>query len=378
MDVTPKPCCYRSAATPDVVFCPECGQAILRCLAFAECGGLVSSRDPCPRCFAPELMIDAGAVVHSRKGDRIAVPLVLINASPAGRPLWVKRLIKRESGAEHAVSLTWERLDAGRERHFTLDTPPLADGGTHTLGVLLVIGSRYKGLEEEYAFATDIFVTVSGQDERQINQTINFAGPVGDNALVNTALRSELAAEQGRGGLQNRQPVRLWREDKYEFDNDIRGYRKERVRVYRDVELTFTGFPQADCPPNARMRPATRVACGRNSRTPDPATSAPGNDVSLRVYDRKGGIDEPATLAISRHHFDLVVVNDRLCLQVRTSHGMELNREVIASGAVSPLTPKDRIVPIPGRPDKLTLNVSYSSSRDTVEQIQVRRTPAVH
>jgi hypothetical protein len=57
---------------------------------------------------------------------------------------------------------------------------------------------------------------------------------------------------------------------------------------------------------------------------------------------------------------------------------MELNREVIASGAVSPLTPKDRIVPIPGRPDKLTLNVSFSSSGDTVEQIQVRRTPAVH
>jgi len=347
-------------------------------MAFAECGSLVAPTDPCPVCFAPQLMIDAGAVVHSKKGERIAVPLVLLNGSAGGRPFWVKRLMKRDGGVDHPLALTWERVEAGRERHFTLDTAPLAEGGTHTLGILLVIGSRYKGLEEEYAYATDILMRVSGQDAQQVQQTTIFTGPVGDNTLVNSKMQTAGSSDTAPVGLQNRMLLTFRREDRYELDHDIRGYRQERLRVFRDVEFTFSGFPADDGPPDGNLKLCGgRVACGRNSRNPDPNTNAPANDLSLRVYDRKGAIDEPATLAISRHHFDLVVVNDRLCIHARTSHGLELNREMIASGAVAPVTPKDRIVPIPGRPDKLTLQVSFSSSSDVVERIDVRRTPTV-
>jgi hypothetical protein len=120
-----------------------------------------------------------------------------------------------------------------------------------------------------------------------------------------------------------------------------------------------------------------RLAFGRNSRSPDPASNAAPNDVSLRVYDRKGQVDEPATRAVSRHHFDLVLVNDRLCVHTRTTHGMEVGTTPLASGAVVPLKSGDRLVPIPGRPEKLTLQVSFTSSIGSVDRVTISRTPGM-
>jgi hypothetical protein len=126
------------------------------------------------------------------------------------------------------------------------------------------------------------------------------------------------------------------------------------------------------------MVAAGRFTAGRNSRNPDPGANAAPNDVCLRVYDpRTGEIDEPATLAISRHHFDFVVVNDRLCVHARTTHGMELSGMALASGTVAPLTPGERLVPIPGRPDKLQLQVAFASSIGSVERITISRIPGM-
>jgi hypothetical protein len=178
--------------------------------------------------------------------------------------------------------------------------------------------------------------------------------------------------------LAERQPLTLERAEKFELEHGIRGYHDRGLRVPRTVEFTFASFRPSEVPPDgSTMLLAGRFTVGRNSRKPDPSANAEPNDICLRVYNDAGEIDEPATLAISRHHFDFVVVNDRLCVHARTTHGMELSGAELASGVVSPIKPGERLVPIPGRPDKVALQVAFSSSHGTVDRVTVSRTPGV-
>jgi hypothetical protein len=171
----------------------------------------------------------------------------------------------------------------------------------------------------------------------------------------------------------------LERAEKYELEHGIRGYHDKGLRVPRNVAFTFTSFRPNDVPPDGSTMLLTgRFTVGRNSRNPAKSANAEPNDVCLRVYDPEtGDVDEPATLAISRHHFDFVVVNDRLCVHARTTHGMELSGAELASGVVSPIKPGERLVPIPGRADKVALQVAFSSSHGSVDRITVSRTPGV-
>lgn len=380
MDWRPyKPCCHRYAGETDAAFCPECGHPFLRCMAFAECRSLVAPAQACPVCVAPALMIDAGAVVKSKPGERFSVPLIFRNASPVARPLWVKKIVKWDKNLEDPVALTWEEIEAGAERHFALDTPPMAEGGTHTLRVIVVVSSRYRGVEETYAFAAGMAVTVSGPDTQQIVQNINLSGAqFQTGGMVNTQLNTRPGAGVDASALHDRSLLSLERAEKYELAHGIRGYAKAELRVARHVEFAFRGFQSTDCPPDGTALVATgRLACGRNSRIQSPGTNAMANDLCLRAYNtRNGAVDEPATLAISRHHFDLVVVNDRLCVHARSTHGLELNGHAVASGQVEALAPGDRLVPIPGRADKLVLQFAFSGSIGTVERIEITRGPA--
>jgi hypothetical protein len=346
-------CCHRHAHDAESVFCPDCGRPFLRCMAFSECRSLVTPTQACPVCVAPALMIDAGAVVQSKAGERLSVPLILRNASPAARPFWVKRIVKWDGHVDEPLALTWEQIEPGAERHFTLDTPPISEGGTHTLRVIIVLASRHKGLEEEYAFAAGMAITVSGHDTQQIIQNINLSGAqFQTGGMVNTQLNTR--------GTPGTAPAAL----------------SDRALL---VGFSFRGFRSADRPPDGTtMLLGGGLACGRNARTPDPSAHAIANDLCLRAYDvRSGAVDEPATLAISRHHFDLVVVNDRLCVHARSTHGLELNRTLLASGQVEPLAPGDRLLPIPGHPEKLMLQLSFSASIGTVDRIDISRTPAM-
>ncbi len=373
-------CCQRHAIDAAAGFCPDCGHALLRCMAFADCGSLVTPTQACPVCVAPALMIDAGAVVQSKAGERLSVPLILRNATPSARPFWVKRIVKWDGRVDEPVALTWEQIEAGAERHFTLDTPPISEGGTHTLRAIIVIASRYKGLEEEYAFAASMAINVTGQDTQLIVQNINLSGAqFQTGGLVNTQLNTRQASGTSPSALQDRTVLSLERAEKFELEHGIRGYRELNLRVPRHVEFSFHGFRAAERPPDgSTMLQGGRFACGRNARTPDPGTGAIPNDICLRAYDpRSGAVDEPATLAISRHHFDLVVVNDRLSVHARSTHGLELNGKPLESGRVEPLEEGDRLAPIPGRPDKLALEVRFSASVGSVDRIAISRTPGM-
>jgi hypothetical protein len=375
------PCCPRYAADADVAFCPECRHPLLRCMAFAECHSLVTPNGPCPACVAPSLMIDAGATVRSKAGERLSVPFILRNASPAGRALWVKYLARRDGHGDEPLALTWEHVEAGSERRFSVNTPPLESGGTHELGLVAVLSTRYRGVEEEYAFTASVLVTVSGQKGPQtIQQTTivhgaQSSGGVATAGAVNAPLNIQLGEDSATATLKDRTPVPLERAERYELEHEVRGYRGEELRVPRHVAFSFFGFRPAECPPGSVTLDARgRLSFGRNGRT---AQGADGirNDVSLRVYDRAGATDEPASLAISRHHFDLIVANERLCVHVRTTRGMQLNGRDLAPGAVAAIHQGDHLTPVAGATDRLSLKVVFTASIDGVERIDVRRDP---
>lgn len=373
-----RPCCHRYAAETDAAFCPECGHPFLRCMAFVECKSLVTPTQACPVCVAPVLMIDAGAVVQSKTGERLSVPLILRNNSTGGRSIFVKQIMKLDTASE-PVALTWEAIDAQSERHFTIETPPKSEGGTHALRMLFVIASRYRGLEETYAFTGGTTISVSGQESQQIVQNINLAGAqFQTGGMVHTALNTKDRGASAPTALADRQVLPLERAERFELEQGIRGYHDKGLRVPRNVEFSFTHFKPAEVPPDgSTMMMTGRFTVGRNSRNPSAGANAEPNDICLRVYGRDGEVDEPATLAISRHHFDLVVVNERLCVHARTTHGMELSGAELASGVVSPIKPGERLVPIPGRPDKVTLQVNFTSSHGSVDRITVSRTPGM-
>ncbi len=379
MDWKPyRDCCRRYAAEVDAGFCPECGHPFLRCMAFSECHSLVTPTQACPVCVAPQLMIDAGAVVQSKAGERVSVPLILRNCS-SSRTIWVKEIIKLDAQAGEPIILTWEQIDPQTERHFVIETPPLAEGGQHTLRMLVVLSSRYRGLEETYAFTGATTITVSTPESQQVIQNINLSGAqFQTGGMVHTALNTKDRSRSEPTALADRTALQLDRAERYELENGIRGYRSEGLRVPRNIEFSFNGFSRDDVPPDGSTMMATgRFAFGRNSRAPHASANTVPMDISLRAYDRSGQIDTPATMAISRHHFDLVVVNDRLCVQVRASNGVELTGTALQSGGVAVLSPRDSLVPIPGHQDRLAISVAFSSSLDAVERITVKRAPGV-
>lgn len=377
-------CCVRTAGAvdPDVQFCADCGHVLMRCAAFSECGGLVAPMQPCSSCVAPVLMIDSGAVVAAKAGERLSVPLILLNASPSGRTLWLTRVARRVGQSEDPIALPWEQLDAQTERRLTLDTPPMVDGGTYTLNLMLVLATRYKSLEEAYAFSASVSVKVATSEAgpQHVNVTVSGAAEgtgAGHNVIAN--IKTDRAAEMATAVLEQRRVVPLDRAERYELEQGIRGYRREGLRVPRHVDVAVSGFPQADAPPRgALLAPRGRLLFGRNSRTLTPSGTASPNDVCLRAYDaRARQVDEPATMAISRHHFELVVVNDRLCVQARAAGGMQVNGTDLSLGQLHVVAPGDRIVPIPGRGDALTLRIGFRTAIGVVERIEVSRTPAV-
>lgn len=371
------PCCHREALSTDSAFCPECGRTLIRCAAFSECYSLVAPLEPCPICIAPELAIEKGATLNARVGERLSIPLVLRNASPVERPIWVTGVVKIESGVHEPVALTWENLDASTERGLTLTTAPFAEAGAQTIGVIVVFASRYKGREERYAFASAIKIGVEGQ-EQQIVQNINLSGAqFATGGMVHAPVSARAAAGGAPAPLFAREPIQLQRAERYELDQGVRGYAELSARAPRDVAFSFLGFAAGEHPSDgASVGMNGALSCGRNSRTFDAQANPFPNDLCLRARNpRTGAIDEDATRALSRHHFDFIVLNDRLCVQARSSNGLDLNGKRLAAGDVAVVRHGDRIAPLVGSADKLALTVSLRGSLGVIETVGIAREP---
>ncbi|MEL6279599.1 MAG: FHA domain-containing protein [Pseudomonadota bacterium] len=376
-----KTCCHRAALDPAAAFCGECATPLIRCMNFNECLQLVEPMKPCPVCLNPELIVEEGAVSSGGVGTRLAIPLKLRNHNAElPRPIFLKRLLKRESGQDETeVPLDWQVVEAGAERSFLVEAGPFDTDGVARVELLLTMAMRSKeGFEEAYVFGGSLLLTVARDSAQQVVQNIDFSGAHFETGgLVKTDLRVDDASPQ-QAQQAGRRVLPLERLEVSEVKEGIRGYGQTGVRVPRTVQFAFHGFPEKDAP-NFEVRLGARgaLAMGRSGRERDPERNPSPMDVSLRAYGASGALDLETSNRVSRHHFDLVVLNDRLCVHVRSAKGAIINDRQLAAGSVEPINDGDLITPSGDVAGRIGLRAHFRSNpHGVVERIDLRRDPS--
>ena len=342
-----KECCHKAALNASASFCSTCRTPLLRCLNFADCMQLVEPTKPCPVCLKPELVIESGATVSGGIGARLSLPLKLRNFNrKISRPIYLKGLVKNESGrAAEPVELNWEIVEAGSERTFYVDAGPFDADGVTRVELLLTVAMRSKeGFEEAYVFSGSLLLTVNRQSNQQVVQNIDLSGSHFETGgLVHTKLDANQAATEPTRTV-DRQVVGLERVEVAELAAGIRGYGPKGPRVPRSVMFRLVGFPGEDAP-NYDVMIGSRGALAFGRRSRDPVGDDPPMDITLRVYGRDGTLDTAASSRVSRHHFDVLVLNERLVVHARSGKGLLVNDREVLPGAVVPIADGDVITP---------------------------------
>ena len=376
-------CCHRNALDLTATFCDECGATLLRCVAYAECYSLVEPLTPCKVCVSTELYVDRGAVTNASVGDRLSIPLVLKNTSKIERPIWVAKALVRSGDEEfRPLDLPWERLGSGEERAFFVETGALEAGGTGVIEIEMAFGTRYKGYEEQYLYGGAVRFSSDTPKDNQITQNINLSGAqFGTGGLVNTSMpvTGGISDATSQKGSDDRIPVPFERYERHEIEFGVRGYAETGNRIPRTVRFRFNGFPSSQAPADIAIGSRGVLVFGRNSRTFHEERNRDPSDVVLRIVDpRTGETDREASYGISRRHFDLLILNNRLCIHVRSSNGVLVNGERVSTSSLATLKDDDVIAPIAGRPDAIALRIAIVGRPDgLVETIAIDRQPHI-
>ena len=365
-------CCHQSALRPDDTFCAECGNSLLRCMAYRECFGLVEPTGACPICIAPELSIEAGATTSSAIGDRLSVPLVLKNNSSVRRPLLVTGIRQADANGNFIpVSISWETLAAGQERPFSITTAALDAGGTRSIELLITVCSRYKAHEERYVYSGHIDLRVHSGQATNIVQNIEISGTGG---MYYDRSQRDVSGSVDQA-LGERSQIALYRAELPELEEGVRGYRNTRVRLPRNVLFHGRGFAESDCPATGMM-PGTGgvIKLGRNSRNFNSTNNPHPNDICLRVYhpaSKETNLE--LSRSLSRHVLDLLVQNDRLYLQCHAGAGIQINNSPLGKGEFRSLNHGDTIHPLPTHPQALALQLTFESSASIIDSVNLTR-----
>ena len=366
-------CCHRAALELTASWCDECGQALLRCQAFAECGGLIDERGKCPVCVSPELTVDAGGVFEAKVGAALSVPLVLANASRVARPLFLKGLWTREAEGDWApVEVPWERLEAGAKAPLSVRAKALKRAGVHQIEVLLALGTRWRWREEVLAFSTGLALTVEQNEALTVQQNIHYGGDQSAaGGTVYAPVRVNLGGEPS-ASRESKQPrvLTLVRASNLERTFELRGY-GDGTTVSRQAHFRWKGFAAEEAPPDGPIATADGLLTLGRSR----AVAAGGtNSVRLLARDVKGAVDEEASRAISRQHFSLCISNGRVVLRVESELGAFLNGKPVPRGAVIHLRDKDRFSPIARSKGRLAVGIAFEINHGVVETVTLTRT----
>lgn len=370
----PKDCCVAAArADADASFCQECGQPIARCMAYAECGGLVGDDGLCHVCVAPHLQIIPGATMNAPVGGSVALPFDLYNASSIDRPLFVTGLWSREKGDWREERLGWETLDPGTRAPASVVAREFDRAGLHEVEIMWSVATRWRARQENFAFSTRVLLTIPSETSG--------AGPVvqisSENEMNGNVI--QITDNSGRGAKDDGKVVsaidmNIHRLDREEGRLGLRGMGEE-LRVPRSVAFRFLGFgpketPAADLP---ACTPDGILAFGRSQ-----ARAAGGEgDVQLVVTDRTGAVDADQSLTLSRRHFELYVENDRLMLRASGSNGLRVNGQAVGADKTVALKDGDLIEPLVKAPGALKLHVRFTTEFDRVSTVTVTRTPAI-
>lgn len=364
---------------PAAGFCGNCQTPLLRCQSFQDCRQLLEPFQPCSVCLSPELIIEPGAVVSAHVGDRLAIPLAVRNQTGSvPRAIRLLRVLKRERDQELIeMPLDWEMIDAGAEREFYLEAGPFDAGGTGKVDVLLEVATRSKeGFQEAFVFGGTLLFNVSHDRLQQVVQNINLSGAHFETGgLVKTDLSTAIP-ESNTVKTEQRQVVTLQRLEHPEQALGTRGYANRGQRISRAVNFHFSGFPSEDAPAyNVGMGARGYLAFGRAERIIDSELNPFPMDVTLRCYTRSGELDSDCSMRISRHHFDVLVLNDRLTLFVRSGKGVLLNEVLHQSNSLIPVSDGDRVMPLDDHPEAIRLCFKFANSlHGVVESVQITRT----
>ena len=371
-------CCHKASLNPAASFCGTCRTPLMRCMNFADCMQLVGPDDPCPVCLKPELLIEVGAKVAGGIGARLSLPLKLRNFNrQLRRPIYLKKIVKNESGqASQQLDLNWEIVEPGTERALYVDAGPFDAAGVTRVELLLTIAMRSKeGYEEAYLFSNSLLLTIARESNQQIIQQIDLSGSHFETGgLVHTKLdANQQNAEEAP--TQQRSVVALQRAEVAELNDGVRGYRDSAKRVQRSVSFRFVGFPEADAPNwNVKLGARGALMFGRSSREAHPEHNPAPMDVSLRAYLRDGSLDRDASTRVSRHHFDLLVLNERLVLHARSGKGALVNGREVPSGAVVPIEDGDIIAPAKDVANAIAMRARFRAGQhEHVDEIELIR-----
>ena len=368
--VYPGKCCFRASLDRDATFCDECGSPLQRCMATDECGGLLDAAGCCPVCVSPEISLDAGSASSIKVGGTLALPLVVSNNSPVGRPLFVEEMwIRGDDGEVRPVDLTFQRLNSGGTAEVGLRTGVLETAGLHRFDVHLTVATRYLWREERYVFTTSIAIPVDPEGPSEIVQNYNIqADAIGAGMTIYNPTR--IQKEREAGIATHAEPIRLTlrRADTLERTLGHRGY-AANLAVTKSTALVWQGFGKGHAPFDGPIRTHTGVlGIGRASNAPEGGM----NDVRLLI-SRNGEIDEDASIHISRRHFQLFIENDRLMLRVESQNGLLVGDEALRRGKMVALRDGDMIRPLVRNPDAIALKVQFETQHDEVDRIILKR-----
>jgi hypothetical protein len=370
---TPRECCYRSiAADASGLFCAECGQPLARCMAFAECGGLVGDDALCHVCVNPHLQIIPGATMNAPVGGSVALPFDLYNGSRVDRPLLVTGLWSREKGDWRQERLGWEQLDPGARAPASVTAREFDRAGLHEVEIMWTVATRWRARQEDFAFSTRVLLTIA--DEKSAAGAvvqISSENEMNGNVIQITDNSGRGARDEGK--VISAIDMNIQRLDREERRLGLRGMAGD-LRVPRSATFDFAGFAPGETPPAGLpilSQDATLVFGRARTRQEDGE-----GDVRLLVRHPDGSVDEEASQMISRRHFEIYVENDQLVLRVSGSNGLRVNGTAYGADKLVELDDGDVIAPLVKLPDALALTVRFAREFESVSAITLARTPA--
>ena len=364
----PKECCYRTiAGDADAAFCGECGQPILRCMAFEECGGLVGRDGLCHTCVQPVLDLDPSAVKDAQVGSVLTLPLMLKNTSPIGRPLFITALwVRTGDEPRRPVELLWERLDGGAAAPVPARTSVLEQSGTHRIEIAFVAETRYRWRTESFLFAASLEVNVEGDRTGTVHQTINLtADKIEPGATVYAPVRGP---QQSTGAGPSHVDLRLVHAERLELEMGLRGVDKV-WRLPRDVRLRWRSFDSGEAPNDGPLAARAGVlAIGRTR------TKLQGGEGDVRILARDGGgIDEQVSVMISRRHCEVYIQNDRLVVRAESDAGLMVDGDYLSRGDTATIRTGTVISLLKNYPQATALKFDVHCLHGVADEVTVTR-----
>lgn len=371
---SPKDCCVAAVGKDqEAAFCEECGQPLARCMAFAECGGLVGDDGLCHICVDPHLQIIPGATMNAPVGGSVALPFDLFNSSTIDRPLFVTGLWSREKGDWREERLGWETLDPGTRAPASVTAQEFDRAGLHEVEIMWTVATRWRSRQENFAFSSRVLLNIAGESAGSAGPVVQISS---ENAMNGNVIQITDNTTRGKddGRVVSAIDMNIHRLDVEERRMGLRGI-TEDLRVPRSVAFRFTGFGKKQTPALELpiSTPDGILAFGRSKARADGGDG----DVNLVVTDPGGTVDTDQSLQLSRRHFEIYVENDRLILRASGSNGLRVNGSALGPDKTVPLQDGDIIEPLVKSPGALKLAVRFTREFDRVSLVTVTRTPAI-